>query len=187
MKIYEIINRCKDIIFGADSCEDVAAQSDETGAAENRSVDTLLLACCNLTLEELYCDYATSIRKTVVKVENGFTKLDGLRLNRVISLKDGDGADVRYRYSDDGLQAADGTYNLTYARLPEQVEAADELLLPSPRITPRIFVYGVLKEYYFAVNDSVFADIWEERYKDALKIANVKQSRMQMPQRRWLG
>lgn len=194
MKIYEIVQRCKDVIFGADFSEDIALtaeqKNDETqsDAPTKRSTDTLLVTCCNLVLEELYCDYATAIKKTVIEVVDGFAKIDGLQLSRVISVKDDNGYDVKYRYSENGLQIdRDGTYNLTYARLPETVAENDDLLLPSPRITPRIFIYGVLKEYFFATNDAVCANTWEERYKDALQIANVKQSSMRMPQRRWIS
>ena len=146
-----------------------------------------LLNCCNNVLEELYRDYASSIRKTVVDVVDGFADTSGYRLCKVISLVDGEGNDVKYRYTEGGLLVdEDGKYNLCYARLPVEVGLEDEVTLPSPRITERILAYGILREYFAMVGDRLTASQWDERYKDALRIADVKSSSMRMPVGRWL-
>ena len=146
-----------------------------------------LLNCCNFTLEELYRDYASSIRKTVVEVVDGFGDTSGLRMCKVISLVDGEGNDVKYRYTEGGLAVdADGRYNLCYARLPNDVNLNDDVTLPSPRITERMLAYGILREYFAINGDNLNSAIWDERYKDALRIVEVKTSSMRMPVGRWL-
>ena len=146
-----------------------------------------LLNCCNFVLEELYRDYASSIRKTVVEAKDGFIDTSLLKLCKVISLVDGEGNDVQYRYVEGGLTVKkDGKFNLSYARLPIEVNIKDEVTLPSPRITERMLAYGILREYFSINGDTSTASLWDERYKDALRIADTKISSMRMPARRWL-
>ena len=147
----------------------------------------ILLNSCNFVYEELFRDYATSLRKTVVVVIDGFADISVYRLCRVISLVDAEGNDVPYRYSDGSLYVAtDGRYNLCYARLPDILGWGDEVRMPSPRITERMMVYGVAREYYAITGDWTNALQWDTRFKDALQVAGVKTSSMKMPVGRWL-
>lgn len=147
----------------------------------------ILLNSCNFVYEELYRDYATSLRKTVVEVIDGFVDTSVYRMCRVISLVDAEGNDVTFRYGDGGLYVdADGKYNLCYARLPDVLGWGDEVCMPSPRITERMFVYGVVREYYAVTGDWTLAKQWDTRFKDALQVAGVKTSSMRMPVRGWL-
>ena len=146
----------------------------------------ILLNSCNFVYEELFRDYATSLRKTVVYVTNGFADTSMYRMCKVISLVDAEGNDVKYRYSDGGLYVeTDGGYNLCYARLPDVLSWGEEVHMPSPRITERMFVYGVVREYYAVTGDWALAKAWDTRFKDALQVAGVKTSSLHMPVRRW--
>ena len=151
------------------------------------NVVKILLNSCNFVYEELFRDYATSLRKTVVEVINGFADTSAYRLCRVISLVDAEGNDVTYRYSDGGLYVQqDGSYNLCYARLPDILGWGEEVHMPSPRITERMLVYGIAREYYAITGDWANASQWDTRFKDALQVAGVKTSSMRMPVGRWL-
>ena len=183
MKVKELLKLCGEMgNIDFPNEEEIDSEVETTG-----SVVRQLLNCCNFTLEELYRDYASALRKTVVDVIDGFADTSALRLSKVISLVDSEGNDVRYRYTEGGLSVnEDGRYNLCYARLPAAVTLDDDITLPSPRITERILAYGVLREYFTVVGDTFSASQWDERYKDALRIADVKSSPMRMPVRRWL-
>ena len=183
MKVKELLKLC-----GEMANLPVPDENELTSEVEQQgSVSRQLLDCCNCTIEELYRDYASSIRKTVVEVVDGFADTSAFRLCKVISLVDGEGNDVKYRYTEGGLSVdEDGKYNLCYARLPSDVELDDEVNLPSPRITERVLIYGILRDYFTRVGDGLTASQWEERYKDALRIADVKSSHMRMPVGRWL-
>ena len=146
-----------------------------------------LLNCCNFVLEELYRDYASAVKRTVVEVADGFVDTSSLNLCKVISLVDGEGNDVKYRYAEGGLSVnGSGKFNLCYARLPSALGLKDDIALPSPRITERVLAYGILREYFTIIGDTYTASQWEERYHGALRIADVKNSTMRMPARRWL-
>ena len=182
MKVKELLKLCGEMANLNPSEEEIESEAEEQGSSTKR-----LLNCCNFTLEELYRDYASSVRKTVVEVVDGFADTSGLKLNKVISLVDGEGNDVKYRYTEGGLSVdGDGRYNLCYARLPNDVGLEDEITLPSPRITERVLAYGILREYFTVIGDTLTASQWDERYKDALRIADVKSSSMRMPVGRWL-
>ncbi|MCH5156337.1 MAG: hypothetical protein J1G02_00495 [Clostridiales bacterium] len=151
------------------------------------NVVKILLNSCNFVYEELYRDYATSLRKTVVEVIDGFADTASLHMCRVISLLDEQGCDVNYRYGDGGLYVqSDGKYNLCYARLPDVLGWGDQVHMPSPRITERTFVYGIVREFYAVTGDWELAKAWDTRFKDALQVAGVKTSSMRMPARGWL-
>ena len=183
MKVKELLKLCGEMANLAFPDE----ESVESEAERQGSLVRQLLNCCNFTLEELYRDYAGSIRKTVVEVVDGFADTSEYRLCKVISLVDGEGNDVKYRYTEGGLAVSeDGKYNLCYARLPADVTLEDDVTLPSPRITERVLAYGILREYFTVVGDTSTASQWDERYKDALRIADVKSSSMRMPVGRWI-
>ena len=182
MKVRELLKLCGEMANLNFPTEEETETADEQGGCVRQ-----LLTCCNFTLEELYRDYASAIRKTVIEVVEGFADTSGLQLCKVISLLDGEGNDVKYRYTEGGLSVErDGKYNLCYARLPSKVGLEDEITLPSPRITERVLSYGILREYFFLNGDRATASQWEERYKDALRIADVKNSPMRMPVGRWV-
>ena len=183
MKVKDLLKLCAEMAnLPFPDEENIAKEVAEVGSCVRQ-----LLNCCNFTLEELYRDYSGSVRKTVVEVVDGFADTSAYRLCKVISLVDSEGRDVKYRYTEGGLNVdGDGKYNICYARLPDDVGVGDEVKLPSPRITERILAYGILREYFTIVGDTHTASQWDERYKDALRIADVKSSSMRMPVGRWL-
>ena len=162
--------------------EKMAADAATTGTCARH-----LLNCCNFVVEELHRDYVGSIRKTVVESINGFVSTTPLKLAKVVSLVDAEGNDVKYRYTEGGLMVErDGKFNMCYARLPNDMALSDDIKLPSPRITERVLVYVILREDFTVIGDTMTASLWDERYKNALRNADVKSSSMRMPVRRWL-
>ena len=180
MKTNEIVKLSAEVL-GLD-VDDV----DFEGEMPDVNILKILLNGCNFVYEELYRDYASSLRKTVVEVIDGYADTSMFRMCKVISLTDAEGNDVQYRYADGGIWAADGKYNLCYARLPEVLTWGAEVCMPSPRITERMMVYGVVREYYAMTGDWSNAQQWDKRFKDALQVAGVKTSSMRMPVGRWL-
>lgn len=185
MKVSQIVKICGEILnLGLDdNLFDGSVAGSE--ALQNSEVKTLV-NCCNFVLEELYRDYATSMRRTVVDAVEGVVDTSQFKLCKVISLVDAEGNDVKFRYGDSGLFVSkDGRYNLCYARLPNQLAWDDEVPMPSPRITERIFIYGVVSEYFATQGDWASAKQWDTRYKDALQASQVKVSSMRLPVGRW--
>ena len=93
----------------------------------------LLLTVANLVLDELYSNWATAVDKAIVTSTNGIIDTQHLSLNKVISLTDSQGQSVPFRYTERGLFVdCDGTFNLTYTKLPTHVGWNEEFASPSP-------------------------------------------------------
>ena len=178
MKVKELVKLCNDICRLGIPQEffDGENVSEKNGDAE------LIVQSCNNVLDELYCDYAIKEQKAEVLCVDGAIDVSKLSFNRVLSLKDGNGRKTPYRYAQGKLLVEkDGKYVLRYAETAQKYSLNDELVMPSPRITPRIFSYGVLREYYRIVGDYYNADVWDGLFYDALKVALVKTPYAAMP------
>lgn len=183
MKLYEILKTCGEIL--ALDLPDEYFSSEVSEVTDARA--KILVNCANFVNEELYRDYATSLRKTVVYATDGFIPTAALKMCKVISLTDSQGVEVKFRYGDGGVYvSSDGRYNVCYARLPDILGWLSEVTLPSPRITERILVYGIVREYYAVLGDWANAKQWDDRFKDALQVACCKTSSMRLPIRGWL-
>lgn len=182
MKVLDVIETCNKILDLNIPVADISS-----GKAEPCDKTVRLISCCNDVLEELYCGYPSHVRKTVAEADNdGFIATSQYRMHRVLSLCDGEGVKVPYRYTQGGLLVSKGgKYNLTYARLPQTVGLRDSLEMPSPAVTDRIFVYGVLREYCLQTGDFTSSAVWQDKFSTALSAA-TRQASTVMPARRWL-
>lgn len=182
MKVIDVVETCNKIL-------DLDIEVGKISSGEVLPCDktSRIVSCCNLVLEELYRDYAAHCRKTVAEARDGFISTSEYNLCRVLSLCDGEGSPVSFRYTEGGvLVKKDGKYNMTYAKLPVEVGINDNITLPSPKITDRIFIYGVLREYLLQNGDYTAAQVWREKFEDALSVANMQTVSGVMPVRRWL-
>lgn len=145
-----------------------------------------LLNCANSVLDSLYRSYSRISRNTVIQVVNGFAETESLKLIKVNSLTDSCGNAVKFRYRDNGLLVdTDGRYNLSYVHAPAEITVDSQIILPSPRISERIFVYGVIAEYYTLTGDLTLAAVWNDKYLNALQVLSLSVTSV-MPVRGWL-
>lgn len=165
-------------IFQQAKYDEQAVQSDV------RSVR--LLDCCNSVLEQLYAEHMADPTRTVVEVVDGVAPLDP-QTYRVLKIKDSNGCDVDFHYTSSGIAVeTDGRYNVTYAKLPHKMSYEDEVVLPDPRITYRLFVYGVIAEYFRRVGDYASGDNWQQKFDDAITVTVELRKNCRMRARRWL-
>lgn len=145
-----------------------------------------LLDCCNSVSEQLYAEHMADPTRTVVEVVNGVAPLDP-QTYRVLKIKDSNGCDVDFNYTSNGIAVeADGRYNVTYARLPQRMSFEDEVILPDPRFTHRLFVYGVIAEYFRRVGDYATGESWQQKFDDAITVTVELRKSARMRTRRWL-
>lgn len=178
MKVKEMVKLCNDI------CRLGIPQEffdDENYPEKNRDAE-LIVQSCNNVLDELYCDYAIKEQRAEVICADGAIDVSALAFNRVLYLKDENGRKTPYRYAQGKLLVEkDGKYTLSYAETAQKRSLCDELVMPSPRITERIFFYGVMREYYRIVGDYYNADVWDGLFYDALRAALTKHPHVSMP------
>lgn len=173
-----------DEILNLDIVKDVEGKT-TTYDADDRCRS--LLSCCNFVLEDLYREHATDCHSTVVEAINGLIDVSDYRICKVVSVVDSCGVNVPFKYCSNGLSVkCDGRYNLTYAKLPKQVDYSCEIVLPSSVITYRMFIYGVIAEYLRRQGDYNSSAVWADKFDAALKVATSLKSNVVMPSRRWL-
>lgn len=144
-----------------------------------------LVQCSNLALEKLYA-VATALQSAEVVATHGFIDLSALNMDRVISLTYL-GKNVPFRYDKRGLNVKDdGKYTLVFATKAPRLSWADEVVLPSPRISERIFAYGIIAEFFYSLSDFSSAKVWENRFENALHTIALKTSSMTLPVGRWV-
>ena len=183
MKVKEIVQLCNEIC-NLELPQKVATEWNDENANDNETVRKLIL-CCNSALEDLYCNYGADIATCEISSKNGFVNTSEMGLCKVLKLTDRQGANVKFRYTAEGLFVDDGNYILTYAKLPQAVGWNSEVRLPSPRMTERVLVYGLLSRYFSIVEDLERAEHWEACYQNALRSISIKSSSLIMPMRRW--
>lgn len=156
----------------------------DIGAEDNETIKRLIL-CCNHVLEELYAQF-TAIATCDVTAKSGVIDTSELPFDRVLKLTDKQGKDIPFRYKANGLSTEDGDYVLTYAQRHKTVSWSSPVVLPSPRVTERVLIYGMLYEYFFLTEDFKLAEVWKTRFRDALRAASLKTTSMTLPVGKWL-
>lgn len=187
MTVSELILKI-DVILGLDieARLDVSKQTAEQAMRQNACCKSLL-ACCNLVMGELYEQYALDCRSTVVQAADGVIDMGNLKMCKVLSLVDSSGRSVPFKHTYGGLLVKDACKcNLTYSRLPDPLDFESEIKFSDPRISERIFTYGVIAEYMRIIGDYTESASWTDKLACALSAAMSARSGARLPDRRWL-
>lgn len=185
MNVVEVVETVDEILdLGIKTEIDDALPKAQAMAKNGKCVS--LLSCCNFVSEELYRDYAVTRCNTVVEAKDGFIDTADLKMCRALALADSLGNFAPFKYAENGLAVKrDGKYNLAYAKLPAELGMESEIVMPAPRITYRMFVYGVIAEFLQREGDYSKSEIWRTKLNAALSAASVNVC-ASMPVRRWL-
>jgi hypothetical protein len=147
----------------------------------------LLVRCLNLVYNELASDYVPLKHSEEVLVEDGEIDINTLekRLISVLKLANKDGKNVKYKVYPTAIKIENGTYDLEYSYLPNEVELTDSIEEFGGKLTERIIAYGVASEYTLISGLFDEAELWKKRFLDSLIVATGKKSEIKMPARRW--
>lgn len=144
-----------------------------------------LVRCFGMVFDELHRRYGTALRFTAVESSHNRVDLAPFPVARVVSLTDGEGNSVPFRFGDNALYVRrEGMYNLCYARKPALPAWDEEVTLPA-LVEERAVLYGTMREYLCSVGDWSNAKQWEQRFADSLRSAGVRPGQ-HLPKRRWL-
>ena len=161
------------------------AIKNNTTLSENQSVVVdMLMNCFNLVRNEIATEYVPIlVRETITPNDFKiyFSSLSN-SVFEIVSVKDMRGRNVKYKKFEDYIMTFAGQVEILYKTIPQDLTISQSF---SSAIPERVFAYGVAREYYF--NQTLFddADIWEERFKNSLKVLTRKKSEIKMPNRRW--
>ncbi len=180
MTVSQIVKLCGEICQ-LNLPEQYFQQGDVT-AVEDSTVQKLL-QCANAVLDELYSEYLFVEEKATVIAQNGFVNTSHLPIAKVLKVTDCFGKSLPFKLAEGGLAVADGTVTIVYARLPQTVAWQSTVVLPQGFST-RVFVYGIVAEFFLRCGDKENASLWHTRFVQSLKSC-LKKNVGSMPCRRW--
>ena len=143
----------------------------------------LILSCIN----EVLCDVATDflpIKKTVqIQVENNSFDLSSLpnfhKLIKVFTTN-------QYSVNLETLSIPSGSYKITYQKLPDECALDGQISDFLPNLTIYALSYGVASQYCTISGNYSEAEMWHNKFADAMQVATRKSFLPQLKQRRWL-
>ena len=183
MKVKEIILSTASLIGSYEEVKDYIDDEDDAGAA----ITELLLHCFNLVENELALDYLPLVTEEEKQSNTGKIVYSSLKKSivRIIRVTDEHGNSIAYQAFPDHLMTQVGKVNIVYSYTPtpKTIEGESDFEL---YVSARMFEYGILAEYCAAVGRFEEANVWDEKYKDAVESAYRAQSGGRMPVRRWV-
>ncbi len=193
MKVCDII-QLADILLGANIEENLFTKKEIDAELfdalkSNKRLSTLV-KCANLVVNELCTEYLPIIYTQKMTPSNdciiGYDAFDK-ELYQIRSIKDCQGANVKYRYLPSGIEVYSTLFPLAvdYAVVPTKCEFFDSVTLGTTQLTERIIAYGVCAEYCLLSGMYEESQIWDKRYRDSLLCVVNKKSELSIKNRRW--
>ncbi|MBE7075291.1 MAG: hypothetical protein E7376_04865 [Clostridiales bacterium] len=146
-----------------------------------------ILKCLNYITEELATEYFSLTKKKEIKLASGTIIVKDIDDNiyEVLSVKTRSGKTLRYQIVDNKLICLANCVQITYKVYPNQIGLNDKAEDFNGKISARIIAYGVASEYCFL--DMLYDDaaLWENRYKNALLVAQRKKGEIKLKKRGW--
>lgn len=171
--------------LGRDDLE--AAVFDLSGEPQGELAE--LLRCYNLVENEIALDYFP------LRAEESFEPTDGAVLYAQFSYAPvgvtkvvGARGDVPFELLPACLRltgAAEGRVTVRYTYSPAQKEWNDDSEF-SGKISARLMSFGVAGEFCLSHGQYQEAAMWDKKYRDALKAANVLRKKLAIRSRRWV-
>ncbi len=161
--------------------------SGDADAATGRRDLELLLACFQRVESELALDYLPLMAEDEIVTGTGVVEYAQLQREaaRIFSVEDEWGEPIKYRLFPTHLKTKSGRLKVIYGYKPRE-KTIDEVSEYQTDVSKRLLVYGVSAEYCLAVGELSAANIWSEKYKQAVRAAYRAHPCKRIRSRRWL-
>lgn len=192
IKLSSLVLNLDDISSGTkiyDETFDITDEQDtiKNGTIEERTIN-LLIRCFNLIYCEIATDYFSLISQEKITVTGGSYKLSGLenQFYKLIKLEDSAYREPQYKIYDNTLYIKDGEYSIAYSYIPPKCTLNSEVNNFNGKITDRIFVYGINKEYCFISGLYEEAESYRVKFEEGIKLVGRNQKNLTLYRRRWI-
>ncbi len=183
MKVYQLITSCLSMC-GESFDSKLLSYTDEQ--AQNDAETARLLTCFNVAMCKIHNACLTALCKASVIATQGKIDTKNLKLFNVLSLKDSQGNNVKFRFGENCLHVdQDGKYFIAYIKHYKSVNWTDDVIYPSPMVGQQLVIYSFASEFYRQNGKADKQQIWQQRFEDSVKSLK-KLSNLEMPIRRWL-
>lgn len=180
MKVKEVLALAASTLGRDDLCAAVSC------AREPEGDTAALLRCYNLVENEIALDYFPLKNEESFSSDRGeiaYTQFAYAPV-AVCSVKR-DGASVPFEQFPAYLKTVQGKVNVTYSYTPAQRGLEDESSF-SDKISARLLSLGVATEFCLSRGQYSEAAMWEKKYRDALRAANIVRRKLAVRSRRWV-
>lgn len=160
--------------------------SQDTPSASDAQKISLLISCANQVSSIIATEYLHIYKTKSVSTTTGIINFSDIDLNGVIDIVyiRSCGVDMSFEVVDGEVHIAPGNYKIKYISQPQTL-SIESVVSDFPKLSPRIFAYGVAAEYLFIKGNIDDAESWNKRFEDGiLGVLRLKPSRI-MPVRRW--
>jgi len=149
-----------------------------------------LLRCYNLVENELALDYLPLEWEETVALQEGEVPISALSFAPVCILKVfSEEKEVQFIARPDRIvphvSKPDGFVRVRYSYSPAEKKIEEEGSF-SGRVSARLMSYGVACEYCLSHFQYEEAKLWEGRFQDAIRAANMVRRKLKMRARRWV-
>lgn len=163
------------------------ALSSNTASLDEKQADlvNMFVECFNLIANEIASDYIPHYERETYVTDDfkiNYSSFSSVPL-KIVSVVDKNGHKVRFKAFDDYLMALASEVTVTYLSQPEEKGLNDSVASVIPM---RIYAYGMAREYYLMQTLYEEADIWQERFIQALQSLSRRKNETRVPARRWL-
>ncbi len=157
-------------------------------ASEVGERDTKLLLTCFQGVEnELALDYLPLMAEEEILTATGLIRYAELEKTpvRILCVEDEWGKSVKYQLFPDYVKTGSGKVKLYYAYAPTQKSLEDNSEYQT-EASERLFAYGMATEYCLAVGELAAAEVWDKKYKEAVRSAYRLRPCKRLRSRRWV-
>ena len=182
MKIRDIIATVAQELGLTEVTTYLQGTNNTTGETETNN----LVRCYNLVEGELAVDYLPLYAEDEIWTETGavfYTELSKKAV-RIIAVTDESGNAVSYKIFPEYLKMQPGKMNVRYSYVPAEKGLEDESDYQLCACK-HLLVYGMATEYCLAIGLFDEAEVWEKKYRRALKNAYKSKPSVVMRTRRW--
>ncbi len=185
MTVKQIIT---DVAYLLDDNRLLTAINTDNFAGHLQNEQNLLVKCVNFVNNIIATDYfpLISSKKLLTNVNTvPFSDITKSTIFDILQVKDDYGYVTPFKVTNEGVETVKGNITIKYAYLPEDVTYDSSITAYPIKINTRIFAYGVASEYLFIKGNYDDGEIWEERFKNAMKALQRTRKNVVMPKRRW--
>lgn len=183
MLVKDIIKLACDFT-GQEALGEKIAQSSLLETCEQEIVDKFV-KCFNLVNNEIASEFVPIKKIEQFEVSNGKILLTQFSTKpyKILYIKNSLGRKMHFKQFEDYLVVFCKKAIVCYTTLPFALSINDQIdsFLPE-----RVYAYGVAREFLFLQSRFDDADIFEERFKNALELICRSAPHAKMPSRRWL-
>ena len=160
--------------------------STELSSSEQKKVDRMV-KCFNLVNQEIASDYLPFLTEEAIDVSDGplyFANLSKTVIN-VYEVRNAFGFSLHFKNFANHIKIDGHGKKVVYSYLPNELTLNQDVE-KLRGLSERVYAYGVACEFLLLEGFGNDAELWEERFKEALFILSRKRGEHLLPERRFL-